>query len=332
MPRRSTASGGPGTPAPFQANQRWVVGAAAEGTQAVYSLALRNGRQMPRPARASDCISQGSRALLSGREGERASRNGPKPRGEAGKSSMARCLLSLRRMQPSLPAEPASSTPRDLTDRALALLAPHDTPVLFQGEGGAGRSFLARCLHALSPRANAPFVKIDCRGLSNLSGSVRELDAKIATAGRGSVLFEDVDLLSLPLQATLMAWLESRLGRVDAPRVLSSSGADLDFQVQSGRFREDLRARIDVFEVPVPPLRERTAEIPSLARLLVQKAARRLGIPPLPLTAEVEALLVGHSWPGNLRELANVMERALALSSGPTLDPATLQLRAPGRG
>jgi DNA-binding NtrC family response regulator len=236
-------------------------------------------------------------------------------------------------MQPSPQVAPVPfSPPPDWIERALALLAPHDTPVLFRGEGGSGRGFLARQLHALSPRAGAPFVKVDCRGLSSLPGSTRELLATISTAGKGTVLFEDVDLLCAPLQAVLMAWLEGSLRKVDAPRVLSTSRVELEDEARLGRFREDLRARIEVFEIAVPPLRERPLEIPLLAGQLAQKAARRLGIPPLVLTAEVLALLVEHSWPGNIRELANVMERAVALSSGPTLDAATLQLRPSGRG
>ena len=124
-----------------------------------------------------------------------------------------------------------------------------------------------------------------------------------------------------------MAWLELSRAQPGSARVLSSTRRDLEGEVHSGAFREDLRSRVDVFEIRVPPLRERRAEIPSLARQLLGESAARLGIAPPLLPLEVERFLLDYPWPGNVRELRNAMERAVALSSGPAVEAASLPPR-----
>jgi len=211
-------------------------------------------------------------------------------------------------------------------ERALALVAPYDAPVLLVGEPGSGRSMLARRLHRGSPRRENPWVQVDCRGLSTQSSALEALEEAIASAATGSILFEEVVLLTAPLQVRLMMWLEASRG-LPHPRVLATTRLDLEDEVQRGTFREDLRSRVDVFEIRVPPLRERHEDIPVLARQLLAESASRLRVTPPLLPPDVERILVGYAWPGNVRELRNAMERAVALSSGPAIEAAALPPR-----
>jgi DNA-binding NtrC family response regulator len=223
-----------------------------------------------------------------------------------------------------VPRRPASF---ELAERALALVAPHGTPVLLRGEPGSGRSVLARRLHQASRASSGPCVRVDCRGLSVRHEATRMLEDALSEAAGGSVLLEEVDALAPPLQVRLMAWLEESRGRLEAARVLSTTQQDLEAEVLRGAFREDLRSRLDVFEIRVPPLRERPGDISSLAGQLAAEAAARLGLALPLLPPDVEQLLLGYSWPGNVRELRNAMERAVALSSGPAIEAATLPPR-----
>jgi len=228
-------------------------------------------------------------------------------------------------LAPPLPS-PAYAPSSDAVERALALLAPHDAPVVFLGEPGSGRSVLGRRLHQLSPRRASPWVKVDCRGLASRSAPVKALEDAIASAGSGSILLEEVELLLAPLQIRLMAWLETTRSS-PRPRLLATAQRDLENEVERGRFREDLRSRIDVFEIRVPPLRERRGEIAELARQLLAESAARLAVAPPGLPPEVERLLLAYAWPGNVRELRSAMERAVALSSGPVIEASTLPPR-----
>ncbi len=230
---------------------------------------------------------------------------------------------SLQLVQPA-PRRPPSF---ELAERALALVAPLDAPVLLRGEPGSGRSVLARRLHQASRAASGPCVRVDCRGLSGRPDAARMLEGSLSAAAGGSILLEEVDALAPQQQVRLMAWLEASRGQPAAARVLSTTQRDLEAEVLRGAFREDLRSRLDVFEVRVPPLRERPGDVSSLARQLAAEAAARLGLAPPLLPPEVEQLLLGYSWPGNVRELRNAMERAVALSRGPTIEAATLPPR-----
>jgi len=169
-------------------------------------------------------------------------------------------------------------------------------------------------------------MQVDCREISTRSNPVKALDDAIASAATGSILFEEIDLLAGPLQVRLMVRLEASRGAL-GPRLLATTRRDLEDEVRRGNFREDLRSRVDVFQIRVPPLRERRGEIPALARQLVAESAARLHVvaPFLPL--DVEELLVGYPWPGNVRELRNAMERAVALSSGSFIEATSLPPR-----
>ena len=222
--------------------------------------------------------------------------------------------------------DPGSSSSLERVERALALVAPHDAPVLLIGEPGSGRSVVARRLHQASPRRGGPLVQVDCRGLSTRGTAVKSLEDAMSTAAMGSILLEEIDFLAAPLQVRLTAWLETSRGS-PRPRLLASTRRDLEDEVHRGTFREDLRSRIDVFEIRIPPLRDRHEDIPTLARQLLAESAARLHVASPLLPPDVERLLVGYSWPGNVRELRNAMERAVALSSGPAIDPTALPPR-----
>jgi DNA-binding NtrC family response regulator len=222
--------------------------------------------------------------------------------------------------------EAVASSALVAAERALALVAPHDAPVLLVGEPGSGRSVFARRLHQASLRGGGAWIQVDCRGLSTRSSPVKALEDAIASAATGSILFEDIDVLTAPLQVRLMVWLEASRG-APRSRLLATTRRDLEDEVRRGTFREDLRSRVDVFQIRVPPLRERQDDIPALARQLVAESAARLHVAAPFLPLDVEQLLVGYPWPGNVRELRNAMERAVALSSGSFIEATSLPPR-----
>jgi NtrC-family two-component system response regulator AlgB len=191
---------------------------------------------------------------------------------------------------------------RGLLER-LDKAARHEVPILLLGEHGSGTSLLARRVHRLSPRADKPFVVIHCPTLS---------DAPVQAPAGGTLFLDEIGELSPALQARLLRVL------VDDPadvRVVAASHRDLRAEADAGRFRRDLLFCLDRFELNVPPLRERQEDIAPLARRFLGVFARRAGRA-LELSREAEAAIVGHSWPGNLRELRNTMERAAILAPG----------------
>src|SRR5579883_3206525 len=213
-------------------------------------------------------------------------------------------------------------------------IAPLETSVMLGGETGTGKTHLAGVIHRLSPRRSEPFLTINCGALaanlieSEMFGHVRgaftgadaERTGKFAAVGRGTLFLDEVDSLPPELQAKLLRVVERAFEPVGSnktlrlrARLIVASNRPLEREVAAGRFRADLFYRFNVVAFEIPPLRERTAMIPALARSLLAEFAARNGrridaIAP----AAMEALLA-HSWPGNIRELRNVMERAVAL-------------------
>lgn len=215
-------------------------------------------------------------------------------------------------------------------------------PVLIEGETGVGKEWLASAIQASGPRAKAPFVTVNCGALpaqlveSILFGHEKGAftDATERRTGRfleaaGGTLFLD-EIGELPPEAQVKLLRVLQTGEVDAVgsrapvhadvRILSATNRDLAADVRAGRFREDLYYRLNVLSIRIPPLRERRREIDSLASTLLQRFATLEGVAPVPrLSADARRLLLAYDWPGNIRQLENVLHRAIVVAEGPVL-------------
>ena len=230
--------------------------------------------------------------------------------------------------------------------RVVEKVAPATTTVLIEGESGTGKELVARALHALSPRAERPFVAVNCGAIpeqlieSELFGHAKGAFTDARTAKRGlfeeadggTLLLDEVGELPLLLQPALLRVLQegevrrvgdSRPTRVDV-RILASTNRDLVQLVQTGGFREDLYYRLNVVGLKLPPLRDRTDEIAALSARFLERHAARIGLPSRRLSAPAMELLVRYRWPGNVRELENALERALVLSEEEEIEPDAL--------
>jgi two-component system, NtrC family, response regulator AtoC len=224
--------------------------------------------------------------------------------------------------------------------------------VLIQGESGAGKNVVARHIHASSPRHDRPFLEVNCPAIpdqlveSELFGHERGAftDAKASKAGSfeladgGTVVLDEIAELKPEVQSKLLHFLEGRHFRrvgglreitVDV-RVVALTNRDLKEMVSSGRFRNDLYHRLSVFPIAVPPLRERSEDILPLARHFLESSRGRLGRRFEGFEREAENLLLTYPWPGNIRELRNVVERAMILERGSRVTPASLVLEGVG--
>ena len=227
-------------------------------------------------------------------------------------------------------------------------VAPFDAAVLLRGENGTGKGVLARALHAWGKRPDGPFVTVHCPSLSpdllesdlfghargSFTGAVRDAAGKVAAAEGGTLFLDEVGDLPLALQPKLLRFLQERkyervgetATRSADVRLVAATNRDLEAMVASGAFREDLLYRLNVVELVLPPLRDRT-DIPDLADHLLAFFARQVGRSLAGFTAEARIALARHRWPGNLRELRNAIERAAILAEGPEIGLADL----PGR-
>ena len=228
----------------------------------------------------------------------------------------------------------------------LERLAVRDVPILLRGETGVGKEVAARQLHLQSPRADAPFVAVNCGAVphdlmeSQFFGHERGAftgarDTHVGffeEAADGVLFLDEVGELAPRLQTVLLRVLQDgrfrRIGgRQDLRfrgRIIAATNADLAARIASREFREDLYFRLAVVELHVPPLRERIAEVLPLAHAFVREAAERQGLKEPGLARELEAMLLAHDWPGNVRELRNRVERAVALTDGPMLTATDL--------
>jgi DNA-binding NtrC family response regulator len=218
-------------------------------------------------------------------------------------------------------------------------VAPLPSTVLIEGESGTGKEVAARALHRLSPRSGRPFVPVNCSAIpaslieTELFGHVKGAftDARADRNGlfyyaQGGTLFlDEVGELPLAMQTKLLRVLEERVIRpvgserevpVDV-RIIAASNRGLALEVEAGRFRQDLFYRLDVVNVTLPPLRDRPDDVPVLARHFIEQLAPQLGVPPLPVTPDIARRLMAYGWPGNARELRNLVERALILGHFP---------------
>jgi transcriptional regulator with GAF, ATPase, and Fis domain len=225
-------------------------------------------------------------------------------------------------------------------------VAPQETTVLILGESGTGKELAARAIHQQSRRAAGPFVAINCAAITEtlleselfghekgaFTGAVVQKKGKLELAEGGSVFLDEIGELALSLQAKLLRVLQqrefervggTRTYRLDV-RLIAATNRDLAQQVRAGAFRDDLYHRLNVISLLMPPLRERGADIPILARHFLLSAVERCGRRVLGLSPEAEQLLSSYNWPGNIRELENAIERAVVLGVSEVILPEDL--------
>jgi len=238
-------------------------------------------------------------------------------------------------------------------------VARSDATVLITGESGTGKELLARAIHAASPRSARLFVPVNCGALpeglleselfghvrGSFTGAIRDKRGLMQEAHGGTLFLDEIGELSPNTQVKLLRALQEKHIRavgdnreveVDL-RIIAATNQDLLRQVKEGRFREDFYYRINVIHLNVPPLRERTEDIPELARHFVERACARLSIPAKQLHRDAVGVLESYSWPGNVRELENVVERTVAMEPSPlitvsSLPPSILGADARARG
>jgi formate hydrogenlyase transcriptional activator len=233
-------------------------------------------------------------------------------------------------------------------------VAPTDSTVLIEGETGTGKELIAAAIHAHSKRRDRPFVKLNCAAIplglleselfgherGAFTGAVARKVGRFESADRGTLFLDEIGDIPLELQAKLLRVLQEgefeRLGSNQTQRVhvrlVAATNVDLLKLVSEKRFRSDLYYRLNVFPIPVPPLRDRAEDIPLLVRHFVSKYAARMQkrIDEIPL--EAMTVLSDHPWPGNIRELQNFIERSVILTTGKTLRPPLEGLRQASEG
>jgi DNA-binding NtrC family response regulator len=234
---------------------------------------------------------------------------------------------------------------------ALHRAASTDTTVLLEGESGTGKELFARALHALSPRADGPFVAINCAAIPEtlletelfgyekgaFTGAAGRKPGKFELAHRGTLFLDEIGDMPLSLQPKILRALEEKnfervggtaLLHVDV-RVVAATNKHLKAQVAARQFREDLYFRLSVFPITIPPLRERPDDITMLARHFIERFSRDLNKKPLGLADSAVDELRAYPWPGNVRELQNCIERAVILTDGDTIHARHLNLTFP---
>ncbi len=313
-----------------------VVLLTARGSERLAARAIKEGAfdYLPKPFELEELEAVVARALETGslrREARRAA---------------AQALLS----RPFVGRAPAF---RQVVDRALKL-ADRNVPVLIRGETGSGKELLASVLHTGSQRRSRPLVRFNCAAIaaelaeSELFGHARGAFTGASAAHRGyfaqadggTLVLDEVGELPAKLQPKLLRAVQfgeiqpvgGSVAQVDV-RVVACTHRDLAAEVKAGRFREDLLYRLAVVELTMPPLRQRREDIPLLAEVFARSAGERFGIEGVTLTAELVGALLARDYPGNVRELENVVTRLVALSDGGPLgiaaldEPATLPSR-----
>ena len=227
----------------------------------------------------------------------------------------------------------------------IGKFAPANAPVLITGESGTGKERVAHALHALSKRASAPFVAENCAAIPEtllesvlfghkkgaFTGAIKDHLGHFVEAHGGTIFLDEIGEMRMPMQSKLLRTLQegevravgdSKTRKVDV-RVIAATNQNLEANVKSGRFREDLYFRLNVLRLELPPLRARGRDIVVLARRFLAEAAAKAGRP-LVLSPACEATLMAAKWPGNVRQLQNEMQRLAALADGPSIEAREL--------
>ena len=253
-----------------------------------------------------------------------------------------------------LPAIIGDSAPMREVSQAVQKVSPTDSTVLLEGESGTGKELFARAIHQLSPRANRPFVAINCAAIpdtlienelfghekGSFTGATARQIGKFELADTGTIFLDEIGELGHAIQSKLLRVVqERRFERIGGTatvevdvRIICATNRNLTEDVRSGRFREDLFFRVNVFPITVPALRSRREDIAPLTDFFVQRFARELGRPRLRVSDDARDALRGYDWPGNIRELENCIERAAILCEGDTIEPRDLHIQRESAG
>jgi NtrC-family two-component system response regulator AlgB len=264
---------------------------------------------------------------------------------------MADLQERLQAETPETDLETAAPAMRSIVE-VVARAAQADVSVLFRGESGTGKGVLSRAMHLQSARRDRPFVTVNCPTLTEellaselfghakgaFTGAVRDQPGRVEVAEGGTLFLDEIGDLPASLQAKLLRFIqEKRFERVGEARtrkadvrVVAATNRDLEVDVRSGRFREDLLFRLNVIEVRVPSLSERTEDIVPMARRFLSFFARSLGRPVAALSPAAEKVLANYAWPGNVRELRNAIERAVILWPSTLIEPLAFPERISG--
>ncbi len=230
----------------------------------------------------------------------------------------------------------------------ITKLARSQAPVYISGESGVGKELVARLIHEQGPRASSPFVPVNCGAIpselmeseffghkkGSFTGAQADKDGLFQAANGGTLFLDEVAELPIQMQVKLLRVIQEKAvrpigGRAEVPvdvRILSATHKNLAKLVEANQFRQDLFYRINVIELRVPPLRERREDVPKLAGRVLERLATDSGQPAARLTPEALAALLSYAFPGNVRELENVIERAVALCENNTITPEDLRL------
>ncbi|MDR3122789.1 MAG: sigma-54 dependent transcriptional regulator, partial [Treponema sp.] len=240
---------------------------------------------------------------------------------------------------------------KDLSEQ-IDRIALSDVTVLITGESGVGKEVVAREIHRRGKYAQEPFAAVNIGGIHEglmeselfghekgaFTGALARKQGLFELAGRGSLFLDEIGEMPLPLQVKLLRVLQERRirrlgGNDDIPvnaRIISATNRDIATLVREGKFREDLYYRLNVLRLAIPPLRERAEDIPLLAEYLLKKLSFRMGRPLPSLTPDAAEQLRNYPFPGNIRELENVLERALIYRESGDIEAGDIDLRRPG--
>jgi DNA-binding NtrC family response regulator len=217
-----------------------------------------------------------------------------------------------------------------------------NSTVLIMGESGTGKELIARAIHRHSPRKERPFVAVSCAAIPEtlieselfgyekgaFTGAVSRRQGLFEAADKSTLFLDEIGELNVNMQAKVLRTLQEREirrvgGREDLKvdvRIIAATNKDLEAEVKRGAFRDDLYYRLNVVSINIPPLRERSTDIPQLAEYFVARACKDAGRPPMAITTEAMRLLLGYHWPGNVRQVETVLQRAVLLSDGRVID------------